>query len=197
MPMPISVQCDCGRSLRVKDELAGRKVKCPQCDGVLLVPQPEPAAEEPGYGLLTADAPEEEARPRRKAKSDADEGVQTAPRSRRSAADEDEEDPEDSRRERRKREEEDREEERLRERRSRDVHREVKRARRADRAERLRHTPFSGYAGRNMGVVGGVICILIAFGWFGCGLMFGIIFFYPLVLVVIGIAAIIRGLAGR
>src|SRR5262249_7231853 len=38
--MPVTFSCACGRSLRVKDELAGRKVKCPQCGGVLTGPEP-------------------------------------------------------------------------------------------------------------------------------------------------------------
>ncbi len=47
--MPISIACDCGKQLRVKDELAGRRVKCPECGEVLTVPggaaaQPRPPA---------------------------------------------------------------------------------------------------------------------------------------------------------
>jgi hypothetical protein len=38
--MPISLNCDCGRALRVKDELAGRRVRCPVCQAVLTVPEP-------------------------------------------------------------------------------------------------------------------------------------------------------------
>src|SRR5947209_19965792 len=37
--MPISIQCGCGRTLRVKDELAGRKVRCPECSTILTVPK--------------------------------------------------------------------------------------------------------------------------------------------------------------
>src|SRR5262245_50200583 len=29
--MPIAITCQCGGSFRVKDELAGRQVKCPKC----------------------------------------------------------------------------------------------------------------------------------------------------------------------
>jgi hypothetical protein len=197
--MPIPVQCDCGRSLRIKDELAGRKVKCPQCGAVLVVPQPEPSAEDQAFELISGDS-EEEARPRGKAKSADDEGVQTAPRPRRaSAAGEDEEDPEETRRKRRQREEEDREEERRRERRRKDVRHHVEAAERAERAERRRHSGYSrgGFGSMNAGVVGGIIMILIAVAWFGIGLMAGIVFFYPPILLVIGIGAIIKGLAGR
>src|SRR5690349_15534846 len=41
--MPILVACKCGKKLRVKDELAGKRVKCPGCAQVVTVP----AAEEP------------------------------------------------------------------------------------------------------------------------------------------------------
>jgi hypothetical protein len=42
--MPIPLSCPCGRSIRARDELAGLRIKCPQCGGVLTVPSPEPAA---------------------------------------------------------------------------------------------------------------------------------------------------------
>jgi hypothetical protein len=46
----------------------------------------------------------------------------------------------------------------------------------------------------NSGVVGGLLMMVIAVVWFGAGLMAGIIFFYPPVLLVIGFIAMIRGL---
>src|SRR5437016_3670126 len=39
--MAISLQCACGRSLRLKDHLGGKRVKCPDCNAVLTVPQPD------------------------------------------------------------------------------------------------------------------------------------------------------------
>jgi hypothetical protein len=45
--MPISARCpnkECGKSLKVKDELAGKKVKCPACASVFVVPAAEPVA---------------------------------------------------------------------------------------------------------------------------------------------------------
>lgn len=36
--MPIQVTCPCGRSLRLRDELAGLRVKCPECGDALDVP---------------------------------------------------------------------------------------------------------------------------------------------------------------
>ena len=57
--MPILVKCECGRSLRVKDEAAGRRIKCPDCEAVLRVPKPE----EPD---VVEDAEAEEPPPSRK-----------------------------------------------------------------------------------------------------------------------------------
>jgi hypothetical protein len=37
--MPISLECPCGKALRVQDNLAGKKVKCPICGEILDVPQ--------------------------------------------------------------------------------------------------------------------------------------------------------------
>jgi len=55
--MTISFQCTgCGRTLKVADELAGRKGKCPQCNAVLFIPEGKKSA------LTTAPAP-----PRKKA----------------------------------------------------------------------------------------------------------------------------------
>ncbi len=36
--MPISVDCECGRKFKVKDEAAGRKVRCPGCQETVVVP---------------------------------------------------------------------------------------------------------------------------------------------------------------
>ncbi len=44
--MAISIRCenpDCQKSLRVKDELAGKRLKCPACGRTLLVAAPSPA----------------------------------------------------------------------------------------------------------------------------------------------------------
>jgi hypothetical protein len=48
----------------------------------------------------------------------------------------------------------------------------------------------------NSGVVGGLLMILIAVVWFVLGLMANRIFFYPPILLVIGLIAIIKGLFG-
>jgi hypothetical protein len=53
--MPITLRCDCGRALRVKDEFAGRKGRCPHCGTVLAIPAPEVEAEEDAYEVLRAE----------------------------------------------------------------------------------------------------------------------------------------------
>ena len=46
--MPITIRCSsCKATLRVRDELGGRKVKCPKCSSIIEVaPAPPPDAEE-------------------------------------------------------------------------------------------------------------------------------------------------------
>src|SRR5260221_12376100 len=55
--MAISLKCDCGKALRLKDHLAGKRVKCPDCSTPLNVPQPDHVEEE-GFEILSQ-APEE------------------------------------------------------------------------------------------------------------------------------------------
>jgi hypothetical protein len=76
--MAISIACSsCHKALKVKDELAGRKVKCPQCGNVIAVQQERAEAN----ARITAkrpvpsraardedDEPEEDERPRKKKK---------------------------------------------------------------------------------------------------------------------------------
>ncbi len=86
--MPIPLSCSCGKKLRVKDELAGRRVKCPACGGAIAVPaaeaefevvedEPAPApkaktsapakaGKKPVRAAAALDGDEEEERPRRK-----------------------------------------------------------------------------------------------------------------------------------
>ncbi len=50
-------------------------------------------------------------------------------------------------------------------------------------------------AGIKKGLMGGVIMLLIAIVWFVVGLAAGYVFYYPPILAIIGIYAIIKGLA--
>src|SRR5262245_48648354 len=37
----IRVSCDCGQTLQVRDDLAGKRAKCPKCGNICTVPGPE------------------------------------------------------------------------------------------------------------------------------------------------------------
>jgi hypothetical protein len=50
--MPISVQCGCGKSFAVKEELAGKAVKCPACQKPVSIPAA--AAQAKGKHLASA-----------------------------------------------------------------------------------------------------------------------------------------------
>jgi hypothetical protein len=43
--MPITLNCACGKTLRIADEHAGKRVKCPACSAVIASKPPEPAFE--------------------------------------------------------------------------------------------------------------------------------------------------------
>lgn len=64
--MPIKIECSCGKKLSVKDEFAGRTVKCPVCQSRLSIPltQDEVAAVAPqtelDFGLHDNDEPTDE-----------------------------------------------------------------------------------------------------------------------------------------
>ena len=45
--MPIAATCACGKKLQVKDELAGKKVRCPDCKQPLTIPAAKPAPAKP------------------------------------------------------------------------------------------------------------------------------------------------------
>jgi hypothetical protein len=47
--MPITLSCPCGKTLRVADEHAGKRVKCPVCTAVLTAPKAEP---EPQFEVI-------------------------------------------------------------------------------------------------------------------------------------------------
>ena len=43
--MPITLNCACGKILRIPDQHAGKRVKCPACHGILSTAPPQPAFE--------------------------------------------------------------------------------------------------------------------------------------------------------
>lgn len=44
--MPIKVSCACGKKLSVKDEYAGRRIKCPECGKAVSIPKAKPLSSE-------------------------------------------------------------------------------------------------------------------------------------------------------
>jgi ribosomal protein S27E len=78
--MPISVKCKgCKNTLRVRDDLAGKKVKCPKCANLLVVPAVDdeedfiPVEVVPEQRVRKAPAEPRKARPRRDEPEDEDE----------------------------------------------------------------------------------------------------------------------------
>jgi hypothetical protein len=180
--MLIPLRCSCGRELKLKEELAGKKIRCPQCKAICAVPEilAEVEEEEPVLEVLPAE--EAEGPPRRKtgrtaiqveppevlpvARPAADDAISARPLYR------------------------SKDEDRPRKRRRPKLYREDKRS-----APLVAFEP--GWFGSvNSGVAGGLLMILIAVVWFGLGLAAGRIFFYPPILFVIGLIAIFKGCLG-
>ena len=164
--MPLTARCRCGKSLSVNEELAGKKVRCPACKEVLTVPPLMPVLEE---------------------EDDYDEEAISAKPPRRRPA----EDSEDYDRPRRKRPAED----------SEDYDRPRRKSKKKKGPKRKWDAPLfdkprtSGYyGGIDTSVAGGVAMIVISLTWLIVGLNFGWIFFYPIILFVAGVIAVIKGL---
>lgn len=163
--MPIDLSCDCGRALRVKDELAGKRIRCPECKSILAVPENEIEMDESGLEVL--DDEETPGYGSRRAAIQAEPPKSRTVRRRTVEDDAPYDDPPPRRRPRPRRNVE----------------------RRAPRVAFER-----GWFGSvNAGIAGGVLMILIAGIWFTAGLTVGYIFFFPPILAVIGFIAIIKG----
>jgi hypothetical protein len=164
--VPISVTCTCGKALRVKDEIAGKKIRCPVCKQVLEVPVPEMDVEmeDDAADTQIREQPAPKVPARSKPRDDYDE----------------EEDDEPPRRKKK---------------RSKKKH-ELQKLRWSDVEERPRreHRPWIVIS---PAIVTGVLMMIGAVVWFAAGLAFGRIFFYPPVLFIFGIAAVVRGLMGH
>jgi DNA-binding beta-propeller fold protein YncE len=82
--MPLIVQCECGKQLRVKEELAGKRIRCPECQGVVAVPAEDiaPAPPEPRPRRPRA-AATPTAEPPRRVRADEDDDTEDAPAPRR------------------------------------------------------------------------------------------------------------------
>lgn len=74
--MPVTLNCTCGKILRVPDEHAGKRVKCPACSAVISSAPPEPAFE------VVEDEPRQLAptRPAARPRADEEDDVRPAPK---------------------------------------------------------------------------------------------------------------------
>jgi hypothetical protein len=166
----ISVWCKCGKLLRVKDELAGRKVRCPECQGAVVVPPAVPtksAAEAddaqvrtsvtgtPGKVKAKGPPPLEDAAHNERPKA--------KPVARKTAQDADDEDEP------------------------------------PPRSIRKKSRSKSGYSGFAVSpsIVVGALMMLGAIVWFCAGMALDIIFFYPPIMFVLGLISFVKGLMGR
>jgi len=60
--MPIQLKCSCGKAVSVRDELAGKAVKCPACQSVLRIPAAG-TAQKPASGGAPKQAAQPQSRP--------------------------------------------------------------------------------------------------------------------------------------
>ncbi len=167
--MPISIACDCGRTLKVKDEAAGRKVRCPACSKVLVAPMPEPSGnlEDEAINELLAEgppAPVASVPPPREPAEEKDQGFEEEkrppmPKPRKNK--------------------------------SLDPTREA-RLPRIERPERS-----GGGIAIHPQIIMGVLMMVGALIWFFGALALGVIFWYPPILFVLGIGTVIKGFTGR
>lgn len=178
--MPITFSCACGKMLQVKDEFAGRRVKCPACSAVATAP-----AEEPEFEVVdepAAPPPVKAALPRARPVEPPTDGEADRPRKRR--RDEDDDEPRSKRRD-----EEDEDDDRP---------RKKKKSFKAAKAERKESGGHFGMEKGilNSGVMGGMLAMIGAVVWFVLGLMADRIFIYPPILFIVGLVAFIKGLVG-
>lgn len=165
--MPIHVRCRCGRSLKIREELAGRKIRCPQCQGIVPVPQ-KPDAEEEALAILLADPPAEPQLPARAGGHELHPELPPAASSRTTRPGSPGLPPLQAG--------------------------EVKKPARRPRRPRGEWSIPS--ISVHPEIITGLLMMLGAAVWFFVGLAAGRIFFYPPILFVLGIGAVIRGFTG-
>lgn len=147
--MPISLSCDCGHSLRVKDELAGKRIRCPTCKSALSVPSGDDDD-------FLNDLPVPPVR-KKKPRTDEDEELAELPPAL-------------------------------------PAPKKKKKADTEDEADESSNSRAGGFGSASAGIGGGILMIIIAIVWFVVGLYAGYIYFYPPVLLVLGIVSIGKGM---
>jgi hypothetical protein len=180
--MPILITCDCGTKLRARDEQSGKRIRCPSCKEILEVPEAgaAPTTPVPRKDSVSPSAISEKGQPKRRSSAPEDDERPTSRKSRSGIKKElPEELPEI----------EDEEEERPR-----------KKSRLKKNVAGTGTKNVSGStwglegAGFRRGVLGGIAMMVIACVWFVGGLFAGYIFFYPPILFIIGLVALIKGI---
>jgi hypothetical protein len=181
--VPISLHCACGKAFRVKDEFAGKKIRCTGCKQVLAVPLPEletaKSTEDEALNFLLTESPPLPTKRPAKARPD-EESQETSvtaeppprPASKRPAKEKEKKKSGSS----------------LSQVRWSQFDKPREREERHGRSFRLVLSPT---------IITGLLMMLGAVVWFGAGLAIGFIYFYPPVLFVLGIAAVFRGLMGQ
>jgi hypothetical protein len=79
--MPIQLKCSCGKSLSVRDELAGKAVKCPSCQAVLRIPAAGASAKPTSAKASSAATPKPIPKPQTRPPSNATSKSATIPAS--------------------------------------------------------------------------------------------------------------------
>jgi hypothetical protein len=167
--MPIPVTCECGKAYKVKEELAGKKVRCAVCKGQIAIPRVE-AEDDAEADALRMLLTEEPVKPRKPDLPMIDSIQSEPPRPQPKRASSLPDPPPEIRRPKPAR---------------------PKRAR--DDGER------GGYSRIYVSpaVITGVLMMVGATVWFFGALAFGVIFIYPPIMFVLGLIAVVKGFLGH
>ncbi len=213
--MPISLQCTCGKAYRVKDELAGKRIRCAVCKELIVVPEEEfetpdedvaeatgmkQGAPPPVRSLSKSrrdDDEDDDPPPRRKSRRDDDDDEDDRPRRKSRRYEDDDEDEEDERPSRRRRAERDDPPKKKKKKKKKAGFFEGlglwKASKPRETSRRVERTPLIVFSPT---IIAGFMMMLGAVVWFVVGLALGILFCYPPILFVIGLVTMIKGFMG-
>jgi hypothetical protein len=168
VPVPITFPCSCGKTLRVKDDLVGRWVRCPACKETANVPEAGEAPK-PAFEVIEDEPAPPPARKRVTAEAAPFRFDDDAPPPRpRSRPDQEYDGP--------------------------------RKASKRKRSRPKEEEPQGHFALErrvvNGGVLGGLAAMVGAVVWFVLGLQADRIFFYPPILFILGMFAVVKGLVG-
>lgn len=182
--MPITFDCACGKTLRVPDQHAGKRVKCPACNGVATVPAAEP---EPMFEVV-----EDTAQPLVSPPPPPKAPVKAKPVAARAADEDDEDDNRGYGVKKSRRDEDDEEEE---EKPKPKKKKKIKARSSRPRDDYDRSTNHNSTSATRE-IIGGVIAMIIGGGLFLLALANDRISIYGIILFICGVVGLIKGLAG-